>query len=692
MTYKTPLLTGLIIFASTIATTLSAPPPVHAADPPCTRLEFIWLRGSGQSLEAPSYSAYERAISAKLQLETVSASYRITELDYPAVSVSPTEYAGLFNLMGAFVSSGRSFAYGSSVNSGIAKLDGYLTNRQSACPTTSFALAGYSQGAQVIADALPQLAPDRILYAALLGEPRLFLPEGGSIFPAACKGENISEYNVWAPNCYTHEGSLGPRLSYVPDNWSGKVGLWCNTRDVICGSSNTFSDLSLSAAGHDEYHTNGQMNVVANQIFRRAAATIPAGELYSTGLSEPFNTAIPPIQPAMDVVIMFDVSGSMIPYINGFRNSAVQFSRDVILAGGRVAVVEYCDYDADCDEYPSIRNDFSDNYPQVISNIRHITAEDLSGGDNPEGLLLGLQTAFDKLNWRPGATKSVVVLTDDTYHDPDRSHLTDYETVLRRSLEIDPVNVFVITRTAMADDPKLLKLTSDTAGAIFPIDFDTPDAEEHISTILHSTAARPVALLPLEHYYAQPHETVTFDASLSYGVTAPIVSYEWDFDGNGVYDLAPSDQPIITHAWTEPTADQIVVVRVTDSTGQVATMSAPVTITTDPPYAANYAPTPPPPPAAPTTPDTTPTTPDTAPTTPDTTSTTNNPTSSDETTPLAPESSVISSDSPETGTVHIPFWPWLLTIPPFLAIMLVLWKRKQFSSPGVQATSAVTPS
>jgi hypothetical protein len=65
--------------------------------------------------------------------------------------------------------------YADSVVQGRSELVAYLTDRVAACPNTAFVLGGHSQGAQVIGDALPQLAPTtraRIAFVALFGDPR----------------------------------------------------------------------------------------------------------------------------------------------------------------------------------------------------------------------------------------------------------------------------------------------------------------------------------------------------------------------------------------------------------------------------------------------------------------------------------------------------------------------------------------
>jgi hypothetical protein len=688
------LTTGLILVASTVAacSVVSA----ASSNPSCPRLEFLYLRGSGQGLVADTYQAFTAALDARLQLENVGATYAFKELNYPAVSVDATEYVGFNNALGAFFTDGHGFVYGDSVQTGINTLTNYLTARQRACPDTLFSLAGYSQGGQVIADTLPALDPDRFLYAALLGEPKLFLPEGIGAFPDACRGRNLSSYNVWSPNCYTHDGALSGRVPYYPEAWEGKVGLWCNSRDLICGSSNNLADMSFSADGHTAYSTNGQMNVVASRIFDHIRAAIPDAELYRTTAPVPSTSYIPPIQPFMDTVILIDYTGSMIPYIQGFRASAHELASHTIAAGGRVAVMAYNDGLPDGSYWPVIKTDFTQDESRVIAEIDGIEPENESGGDAPEGLLLALQIAYDQLSWRSGATKSVVVLTDDTYHDPDRTGITDAYKVMRRSLEIDPVNTYVFTSHYKASDSKLRRLTSDTGGALYPLNFGMSDLSAKIDDAMRAIVSRPVAVLPLEHYYARPGEEMVFDASLSYGVVDPIVSYEWDLDANGQFDTAPTSSPVYTHVFSEPVVDEMIVVRITDAGGRVATMSTRLDVTNSPPFGAESATDDNPADTAEI--GTTATTDTEA----ETETTTDSPSPDlDDSTPHAqPAAALPASPTPPTAPA-VPATGSPISADQLrraggllllcIAVIITLWIRKRFSSQGAPATSVVTP-
>ena len=65
------------------------------------------------------------------------------------------------------------------------------------------------------------------------------------------------------------------------------------------------------------------------------------------------------------------------------------------------------------------------------------------GGDTPESLLSAGLHVMKELDWKYGSTKSVVVLTDANYHDPDLDGTT-FTDVVNLSKSIDPVNFYFV--------------------------------------------------------------------------------------------------------------------------------------------------------------------------------------------------------------------------------------------------------
>lgn len=126
----------------------------------CPDVHVIGVRGSGQ----PAGFGSQVAPVVESIVETVDASGRATTseaLEYPAISVSDS--LGLVLLTGE---------YASSVLAGVDALDDRLADIASGCPSTEIVLVGYSQGAQVIKQALADSLPvHRLAGIVLLADP-----------------------------------------------------------------------------------------------------------------------------------------------------------------------------------------------------------------------------------------------------------------------------------------------------------------------------------------------------------------------------------------------------------------------------------------------------------------------------------------------------------------------------------------
>ena len=187
-------------------------------------------------------------------------SYRVTDLDYPAVSVSNPA-----NALGAKISGGLAFAFGKSVDKGVTNLKSYYQSVAKACPNTLWVLGGYSQGAMVVSRAVNVFKAAKVVYVGLFGDPWTYLPEGKGLNPKACRGRGLSAYRVFAPECKTYSGSLGMRNPYVANDLNGKYGLWCNRRDYICGSTRVL----FNNGGHTKYAEYNEFVWMAEKVEKK---------------------------------------------------------------------------------------------------------------------------------------------------------------------------------------------------------------------------------------------------------------------------------------------------------------------------------------------------------------------------------------------------------------------------------------
>ncbi len=538
---------------------LAALTSTSSAATSCDDVKFVFARGSGQKLNDREYQAFKHELKTELSRGGSNLRYSFYELgaasysgaSYQAVDITP------LNMIGAKISAGSASSYGVSVNEGITELKAYIREISSSCKSTRFVLAGYSQGAQVITMAAEELNAHKIIYAATYGDPKLYLPEGKGVYPDACRGKNLSPYREFAPNCRTSAGSLGAKNPYQISSWKDKKGLWCNNKDIICGAGLSLTggkgDTLISRlansmlAGHTSYVDDGIIASSAKTITEKLRTIYPSKIGKSNALA--YNR---------DTIILIDRTNSMSGLISRYKTEALSLANRTISGGGRVALYTYGDL-KEGEETQRLTN-LGDTLIDFQTGLNSIQVR--GGGDEPESMLSAIYTAMSEQKWRAGATKSIVVLTDAPYHNPDHDG-TDIAKVVAKSYEIDPVNIYIIDEY---DDLRstLELVTTPTGGQVF-------SSTDSISTDL--LTSRPNVSLPLAEYIGRPGEEFTFTASAS----DDVVSYSWDLDFDGAFETTTS-VPTITKSF--PTLGQgYITVKATDSAGNSSTASAKIIIT-----------------------------------------------------------------------------------------------------------------
>ena len=391
---------------------LTLPQPQTQAES-CPDVRVVFARGSGgERWVDKNYLEYKSTIETKLA--TTSLKYEFIDLDYPAVGV------GMDNLdvtIGAYVGAGDTYEFGDSVNTGVKNLVKMVNSAR--CPDTKYVVGGYSQGAMVVSKALGSLNADRIIYAATFGDPKIYLPEGKGLIPAACRGENLSDYRMYVPDCQAYKGLLGAYIPYEPEALIGKVGTWCNRRDIFCSSRFNMSD-------HTSYISEALYEDASRVIFDKITKAF--------GLENHISSL-------HDTAFLIDSTGSMAGLIDSYKAEALRLATETLNSGGRVALYDYRDLD---DPYTPVEHcNFETCTLEVFeSELANIQAS--GGGDDPESLLSASFHTMKSLKWKHGATKSLVILTDADFLAPDRDGMT-FDEVVRLSKTIDPVNFYIIT-------------------------------------------------------------------------------------------------------------------------------------------------------------------------------------------------------------------------------------------------------
>ena len=527
----------------------------HAVAAGCKDVEFIFARGSGSEFGGRNETAWRNGLTE--QLKTTSLTYDFYELglkeydgaQYPAYSVGFENWRSAFTAFTAVFDALNIGRFNRSVEQGVTELVGRVKSVSSSCPNTKFVLGGYSQGALVVDRAAKKLKPERIAYVATFGDPNLYVPEGrGLINPPACRGENLSKYRIYAPDCHAYTGLLGTNKPYEPAGAEGRVGLWCTKTDIFCSGTLNLKDL---IGDHLVYRDNG--------LYYSAAKTIIKSVLKLFPTKKP--TVATKTYAKRDTAILIDTTGSMASVIDQYRAEALRLASETLSSGGRVALFEYRDLDDPYNTHKIL--DFGCTYAEFKAAIENLSVD--GGGDVPESVLSGALYAMNNLAWRPGATKSLIVLTDASYHDPDRDGTT-LEMVTRRSLEIDPVNIYAIVPDTTV--PDYATLTTATNGRTFTLSDDLSLSTDYL-------LARPEVNFALEEYSGKPGEAFSFAAETD----DENLTYDWDLDLDGEFETLNADS-IVTKTYSAPISG-FVQVRVTDENGLSSTASAKVAVSYD---------------------------------------------------------------------------------------------------------------
>lgn len=538
-------------------------------DDKCTLVTAIFARGSGQGFNAKESLTFRTQLESRVDkkqlnfYELGSESYGGNQ--YPAVDVSNV-WNG--NAIGAKISGGMGNTYGKSVKEGVAELRTYLDIRHRKCPNEFFILGGVSQGAQVVGQALPSISSgvkNKIVFNMLFGDPKLYLPEGEGIFPPACRNEKLSAYRREIANCHVDNGALGARKPFLSSEDKSKTGLWCLANDYVCGSSKFVWDVE----GHGKYaNNNGPIDDGAREAANRLKNAAKLASQNDPGINDkPLNNNMGTT--GTDVVFVLDTTGSMMSYIDQMKTFIRNYSSKIKEINGRVGLVVYRDAG---DEYTAKKlSDLQTDTTDLLNKLESVSAD--GGGDGPEAALHASMVAMNEMKWQKGATKAIILLTDTGYHEPDKVDGSTLAAVAKRSLEIDPVNIYPVVGDYLKNS--YTDIAKQTSGQVIASG-DENDIVAALDKALTKIKNRPNAKLKIGEYYAEVGQEITFDASDSYVVDGKITKYEWDFDGDGKIDQTTTN-PVASHVYTEK-FDGIMQVRMSADNDTVSNISAPVKV------------------------------------------------------------------------------------------------------------------
>jgi len=124
---------------------------------------------------------------------------------------------------------GSASVYPLSVSTATLNLSSHLRNARANCPSTTIVVTGFSQGAQVVGDAIQDYSKGRLFdQAALFSDPRQLASDRAVQYPEGTRGNhNANGLMRFAPG-------IGPRGAFSDP---GRVNSWCWVGDLVCVSS-----------------------------------------------------------------------------------------------------------------------------------------------------------------------------------------------------------------------------------------------------------------------------------------------------------------------------------------------------------------------------------------------------------------------------------------------------------------------
>lgn len=556
---------GAIIFITTLLSGATV-----SASKGCSDIQIITARGSGQAYgKSPEMLRFVDQISSRLGL---IAHYELGGSGYKGYAYPAEKVHGdkLFTTgLSAQSSSGyKNTVYGMSVKTGVTELSYYLIDTAARCPNTKFVLGGYSQGAQVMGQALPvlpQSIANKIVFVALFGDPKLYLREGEGIHPPACRNQDFSNWRRIVPNCKTDDGTLDARKPYIPNHFLNKVGLWCNNQDWICGSSKN----PLNNSGHDKYAVEGgAIDDAAREIaikINRQRGIIPNLPPSQLGLSLLSKPDMPLYGP--DIVMIIDRNGQNEMRFRLRVQAAMQNAEKYWRQGGRVALVTLCSTNLQQTKYYS--SGLVGNSSDERERLDYFVATNQYCGTThiDRTYAAAMTVALDSVQWRAGAEKAVLLMSEYSPRNPNEPMLRDY--IATRAAEIDPVNIYSLVEFG-GDISFVQEIADATAGRVF-----TYSGEEDIVVSMEGTAdmilTRPIIRFRGDEHTTTVNEPIILSAWSSLDEVDEHRTYRWDFEGDGVWDELTTVPMVAAHYASEGT--RLVQVEVTGSDGGKASMT-----------------------------------------------------------------------------------------------------------------------
>jgi hypothetical protein len=455
--------------------------------------------------------------------------------------------------------------YTDSVRAGTADTEAQIEAVHKDCADTKFILAGYSQGAQAVGDALQRMpASDRdlVVAAVFFGDP---------YFNAQSWSARTS-----VPD---HYGVLGVRDEW-PEALHGRIFSYCHAHDPICGLS---KKAHILGDGDLYYRDFGWLRGTGKHVFDpHENYPSPAGASDATDAARQIARVIGAPTPGtgtvpLDLAFAIDTTGSMGDTIAQVRDNVTNLAQAIasVSHDNRFALVDYKDGPDQGDAYKArVDQSFTTDVDAFTTAVGTLDAD--GGGDTPESVYSGVMTALN-LPWRPGVRKVVIPIGDAPGKDPEPDTGFTRETVRQKALAVDPAQIYPVPTSPDAVD-FMTAMATDTGGKV-TTSTDPSTFVDELKSAIVSAGSAPVADVG-GPYTGVVNDPIHFSAGGSRDESEDITGYDWDFNGDGTVDLSTAD-PVVAHTYAAAGTYQLIV-RVRAKSGLTATATTAVTVTAAP--------------------------------------------------------------------------------------------------------------
>ena len=218
---------------------------------------------------------------------------------------------------------------------------------------------------------------------------------------------------------------------------------------------------------------------------------------------------------------------------------------------------------------PKVIVEFTTNAEEIKNAVRDLYINPSSGSSMYEAISSGLN-----LNWRPGVKKMSIIISEENNYTLNGNG-GSWQDLAKKSYEIDPVEFYVIS--SEGELPQDIKnLASSTGGDVFESESENFDySMQNIASII---STKPFAWLE-GPFVIKSGDELMLDASGSYSPGSTIYKYEWDFNGDGVYEITTSEAEV--NYVFEQDFDGFIGVRVTDYNSNSSVASTKLTVSND---------------------------------------------------------------------------------------------------------------